>query len=95
LVFKFHNPDKSLEVYEKLATTLEDIRLIKKVKHRAFFKTVGLKLSRLARYKNKSRTPNIDVLSRIANALDLDFIVTIKPKAKPRKPKAQKITLAE
>jgi ribosome-binding protein aMBF1 (putative translation factor) len=68
--------------YAALADQVIEQRLARNLSQRELAELCGTTQSAIARLERGGRPPRIDTLLRIANALDCELVITLKPRTK-------------
>ena len=80
-------PPESRPGYEAVNTLIE-ARRKQKVTQKALSEKTGIPQAEISRLENRLRPPTLNLLDRLAEGLDLELIITLKPKTRRgRKPK--------
>jgi transcriptional regulator with XRE-family HTH domain len=78
-------PDEAGELFASIAAAVADRRRAWNLSQRELAELCGTTQSAIARIERGRRPPRIDTLKRIANALDCELIVELRPRTKERK----------
>jgi ribosome-binding protein aMBF1 (putative translation factor) len=71
--------------YAALADQVIEQRLARELSQRELAELCGTTQSAIARLERGDRPPRIDTLLRVANALDCELVITLKPRTKPQR----------
>lgn len=75
-------PDEEVELFTRIAAEVAERRRAWDLSQRELAELCGTTQSAIARIERGRRPPRIDTLNRIANALDCELIVELRPRTK-------------
>ncbi|MEX2464267.1 MAG: helix-turn-helix transcriptional regulator, partial [Gaiellaceae bacterium] len=72
------------ERYEEIARQVAEQRALRKLSQKELAELTGTTQSAIARLEAGGRAPRTDTLLRIANALDCELVVELRPRTKTK-----------
>ena len=76
--------DEDAAFYAQIAEDVAGQRVARRLSQRELAELCGTTQSAIARLERGKRPPRIDTLLRVANALDCELDVSLRPRTKPR-----------
>jgi transcriptional regulator with XRE-family HTH domain len=80
---EFRAEYETLKAEYKLASTLIQLRLSKGLTQEELAKKIHTKQAGIARLESGSSLPSLSTVKRVAEALDADLDITVRPKSQP------------
>lgn len=83
---EFRAEYEALEPEYKLASALIQLRLSKGLTQEELAKKIHTKQAGIARLESGSSLPSLSTVKRVAEALDADLDITVRPRSQPSTP---------
>ncbi len=82
---EFRREYEALEPEYKLASTLIQLRLAKGLTQEQLAKLLNTKQESIARLESGGSLPSLSTVKKLANALDAELEINLRPKSRPEK----------